>query len=121
MDTNRKLTDPFADLFRQLPEEELPASFQTNVMQQIQKETIRREQRKTWLEWIFVMVASLTMIGLALAALLYIGTPLQIAFPRLELSRILSEGFLFYLYIGILSLFLLFADYRLRRAFHKDE
>lgn len=119
--TNRKQTDRLADLFGQLPEERLPASFQTNVMQQIRKETVRRTQRKARLEWLFVIIASLTMIGVAVAALLYIGGLSHISAPRLDFGRMASNGLPFYLYIGLLSLILLFADYRLRRAFHKDE
>ena len=37
MDSNKKNPDILENLFRQMPEEELPASFRLNVMQQIAK------------------------------------------------------------------------------------
>lgn len=120
METNREQTDKWSDLFNQLPEEKLPDCFQLNVMQQIRKEAARRKKCHTQMEWIGVAIASLGIIGLAIIALLYTGyTP--IFFPQIKVGWISSNGIDFYLYIGLLSLLLLWADYRLRRAFGKDE
>lgn len=120
METHIKPADSLSGLFKQLPEEGLPASFQHKVMQQIRKEAVRRAQRKARMEWLVVILASLIMIGLAAAALLYLA-PRHISFPQLDISRIAFSGIRFYLYIGLLSLFLLWLDYRLRRVFHKEE
>ena len=45
MDSNKKNPDILESLFRQMPEEELPASFRLNVMQQIAKETVKVKKR----------------------------------------------------------------------------
>lgn len=119
--TDREQTDQLADLFEQLPEEGLPMSFQANVMRQIRQEAVRQKQRKARLEWICVIIASLTMIGLATAALLYLGGLPSICSRSLHLGLSGANGLRFYLFIGVLGLILLFADYRLRQAFHKDE
>lgn len=119
MQTKPKQTDRWSDLFKQLPEEALPASFHLNVMQEIRKEAVRRKKRKARMEWIGMAAAAMGIIGIASAALAYIG-PLQIAFPRINISGMISSGLCFYLYIGLLSLLLLVADYRLRRTFGKD-
>ena len=48
MDSNQKQPDILENLFRQMPEEELPASFRLNVMQQIAKETVKVKKRNEW-------------------------------------------------------------------------
>lgn len=120
METHINPADSLSGLFKQLPEEGLPASFQHKVMQQIRKEAVRRARRKAHMEWLVVILASLTMIGLAAAALLYLA-PRHLSFPQLDISRLSFISIPFYLYIGLISLFLLWLDYRLRRAFRKEE
>ena len=115
MDSNKKNPDILESLFRQMPEEELPASFRLNVMQQIAKETVKVKKRNEWFGLAAVIVASLGMLGMAAAFLFYMDFP-QITVPKIDLPI-----FSFYFYIGILTLFLLFLDYKLRKVFRKDE
>lgn len=115
MNKDQQHTDPLETLFRHLPEEELPASFSMNVMEQIIKESVRLRKRNERLGLLAIILASLAMIALAVISCIYIGL------PKIEMPGIDHSSLAFYLYIGLLSLFLLFLDYKLRRVFHKDE
>ena len=115
MDSNKKNPDILENLFRQMPEEELPASFRLNVMQQIAKETVKVRKRNEWFGLAAVIAASLLMLAIAAVSFFYMELP-PISWPKINLSALS-----FYFYIGILSLLLLFADYKLRKAFRKDE
>lgn len=122
MNDNKKNPDIFEDLFRQMPEEELPATFRLNVMQQIARETIKVNKRNEWLGLAAVIAASLLMLAMAVASFFYIKLPeqwsMQISWPAIDWNL---PAFSFYFYIGILSLVLLFADYMLRKKLRKDE
>ena len=121
MDSNQKQPDILENLFRQMPEEELPASFRLNVMQQIAQETVKVKKRNEWFGLAAVIAASLGMLGMAVAFLFYMDFP-QIIWPnKIEWPQIDLPIFSFYFYIGILTLILLFLDYKLRKVFHKDE
>ncbi|MEG2067371.1 MAG: hypothetical protein RRZ65_06975 [Tannerellaceae bacterium] len=108
-------TDPLEDLFKQLPDKELPASFRFNVMQQVMAESTRLKKRSERLGLLAVILTSLAMVGLTILLLWYMDL------PALSLSTPNVSACSFYLYIGTLTLLLLFADYKLRRLFHKDE
>ena len=112
MDSNKKNPDILESLFRQMPEEELPASFRLNVMQQIAKETVKVKKRNEWFGLAAVIVASLGILGMDFP---------QIPVPKITWPKIDLPIFSFYFYIGILTLFLLFLDYKLRKVFRKDE
>lgn len=122
MNDNKNNPDIFENLFRQMPEEELPAPFRLNVMQQIARESIKVNKRNEWLGLAAVVAASLLMLAIAVASFFYIRLPeqwsMQISWPAIDFNL---SAFSFYFYIGILSLVLLFADYRLRKRFRKDE
>lgn len=115
MNKNQIHTDPLKSLFGQLPEDELPAAFQFNVMQQIMAEAVKAKKRSERMGILAAILASLVMVALGVLVFVFIGLP-KISIPRLDLS-VCS----FYMYVGILTLFLLFVDYKLRRVFHKDE
>lgn len=115
MNTEQKKSDLLENLFRNMPEEELPASFHIHVMQQVIKEAVKIKKRNERLGLLAVILASLAMLALAVLAFLYMDLP-RITMPKMDFSV-----FSFYLYIGILSLFLLFLDYKFRRTFRKDE
>lgn len=115
MNTEQKKSDLLESLFRNMPEEALPASFRIQVMQQVMKEAVKIKKRNERLGLLAVILASLAMITLAALAFLYMDLP-RITMPKIDFS-----AFSFYLYIGILSLFLLFLDYKFRQAFRKDE
>ena len=95
INTNKEQPDLLGDLFKRIPEEELPASFRSNVMRQIMLES------------------SLIMISLAIVSFVYMEIP-KIAIPTISTSALA-----FYLYIGAITLILLLADYKVRNLFHK--
>lgn len=115
MDSNKKKPDILENIFRQMPEEELPVSFRLNLMQQITKEAAKVRKRNEWFGLAAVIAASLLMLAIAAVSFFYMELP-KISWPKINLS-----AFSFYFYIGILSLLLLFVDYKLRKAFRKDE
>lgn len=122
MNDNKKTPDIFEDLFRQMPEEELPASFRLNVMQQIARESIKVNKRNEWLGLAAIIAASLLMLAMAVGSFFYIKldepSPMEFSWPTIDWNL---PAFSFYFYIGILSLVLLFADYMLRKKLRKDE
>ena len=121
MDDNKKNTDILESLFKQMPEEELPVSFRPNVMQLIALETVRIKKRNERLGLIAVIVASLGIVGMAIASIFYYMELSEITWPQITWPKIDFPTFSFYFYIGILTLILLFLDYKLRKVFHKDE
>lgn len=122
MNDNKKNSDILENLFRQMPEEEPSASFRLKVMQQIAKESVKVNKRNEWFGLTAVIAASLLMLAMAVASYFYIELPeqpwSQITWPKISLDL---SAFSFYSYIGILSLVLLLVDYKLRKAFRKDE
>src|SRR5699024_10975773 len=107
--------DILKDLFSRMPEEELPASFRTNVMKQIMAEAERRRKQGERWGWIAVIAASLLMIGIAIASFLYMGIPkISIQIPDMS-------AFPFYAYIGMLALILLGADYKFRQIYKRKQ
>lgn len=94
-------------------EEELPASFRSNVMRQIMLESAKAKKRDERFSLLAAIVASLIMISLAIVSFVYMEIP-KIAVPTISTSALA-----FYLYIGAITLILLLADYKLRNLFHK--
>jgi len=114
MNTNEK--DWLEQLFQRLPKEELVASFREDMMKRITAEAVRIKKRNEQLGWLSVVLASLTIIGLAVAAIIRVsGTP-QWNFPKLHINM---EAIPFYLYIGALALILLVVDHFASRAYKK--
>ncbi|WP_282197708.1 hypothetical protein [Parabacteroides johnsonii] len=107
--------DILKDLFSRMPEEELPASFRTNVMKQIMAEAERKRKLGERWGWIAVIAASLLMIGIAIASFLYMGIPkISVQIPDMS-------AFPFYAYIGMLALILLRADYKFRQIYKRRQ
>ncbi|WP_199851437.1 hypothetical protein [Parabacteroides pacaensis] len=124
--TNKK--DILDTLFSRLPEEPLPKQFRSNLMEQIQAEAIRIQKRKERYGLAAIIVASLSMIGLAVIILYKFFTPASIDSSIFHISFHLDlpkvtfpslSDYSFAAYIGILSLVLLAFDYYLRRLFKK--
>ena len=111
INTNKEQPDLLGDLFKRIPEEELPASFRSNVMRQIMLESAKKRDERFSL--LAAIVASLIMISLAIVSFVYMEIP-KIAIPTISTSALA-----FYLYIGAITLILLLADYKLRNLFHK--
>ena len=112
INTNKGTTRFIGDLFKRIPEEELPASFRSNVMRQIMLESAKAKKRDERFSLLAAIVASLIMISLAIVSFVYMEIP-KIAIPTISTSALA-----FYLYIAI-TLILLLADYKLRNLFHK--
>ena len=115
---NKKQNDLLENLFRQMPEEPLPASFRSNVMQQILAEAVRIKKRNERLGLIAVIAASVIMLALAVVALLYLEIP-KMTFRIPNLTSVP-----FYLYIGGLGLLLLWGDHIIRKKYkekHKEQ
>ena len=107
--------DILKDLFSQMPEEELPASFRANAMRQIMAEAERIRKRNERWGWIAVIAASLLMIGIAIASFLYMNIPpISVQIPNMSTLP-------FYAYIGMLALILLGADYKFRQLFKRRQ
>lgn len=115
MDQNTQNTDLLENLFRQMPEEELPASFRQQVMQQVNQEVVKLKKRNERLELIATILGALAMFALAIGAFIWLEIP-KIQLPKLDFSI-----FPFYIYIGTISLVLLFLDYKIRKVLRKDE
>lgn len=113
INTNKEQPDLLGDLFKRIPEEELPASFRSNVMRQIMLESVKAKKRDERFSLLAAIVASLIMISLAIVSFVYMEIP-KIAVPTISTSALA-----FYLYIGAITLILLLADYKLRNLFHK--
>lgn len=115
MNTEHKKKDILKNLFRDMPEEQLPDSFRTRMMQQIMLESAKIKKRNERLGLMAVILASLLIVALGVLSFLYMDLS-SITIPKLNLTALH-----FYLFIGALTLFLLFLDYKLRQLFHKDE
>jgi len=109
INTNKEQPDLLGDLFKRIPEEELPASFRSNVMRQIMLESAKAKKRDERFSLLAAIVASLIMISLAIVSFVYMEIP-KIAIPTISTSALA-----FYLYIGAITLILLLADYKLRK------
>ena len=106
INTNKEQPDLLGDLFKRIPEEELPASFRSNVMRQIMLESAKAKKRDERFSLLAAIVASLIMISLAIVSFVYMEIP-KIAIPTISTSALA-----FYLYIGAITLILLLADYK---------
>lgn len=113
INTNKEQPGLLGDLFKRIPEEELPASFRSNVMRQIMLESAKAKKRNERFTLVAAIVASLIMISLAAVSFVYMEIP-KIALPMISTSALA-----FYLYIGAITLILLFVDYKMRNLFHK--
>lgn len=115
INTNREQPDLLEDLFKHIPEEELPASFRSNVMRQIMLESAKAKKRDERFSLLAAIAASLIMISLAIVSFIYMGIP-QITLPKISTSALS-----FYIYIGSIAFLLLWGDYKLRNRFKKRQ
>jgi hypothetical protein len=114
--------DPFKELFRQLPTEQLPVDFRSNMMHQIMGEVERVKKRNERWMLVAIVAASLIFVGLGIGAFYFMGFTLPevsatFKTPTFELpsfSKLPSV-----LYLGVLTLLLLFGDHKIRRTYYK--
>ena len=103
--------DILKNMFCLMSEEKLSPAFQQNMMLRIQKEAIRIRKRNTIVRFCALFVASLMIISLAVVSFIYLDMP-DIEIPTVSISP-------FYLFVGIISLVLLFADSWFRKMYYK--
>ena len=113
MNKNAQEHDLLKDLFRRMPEEELPSGFKERMMEKVCAEAVKIKKRNERLTLLSVILASIVILSLAVLSLIFLEI------PRITLSLSALASVPFYLYIGILALLLLFADYKLRRNYMK--
>jgi len=111
-------------MFEQMPEEVLPPTFQSEMMLRIRAEAVRIVKRNNRLRILALIAASITIIGLSVAALIYLGvSPTTVLanmdFPSIKLDFPAIPFLSYYLYFGLLVLILLLADLWLRQAYYK--
>ena len=108
---NKERENILKDLFDRMPREEAPVNFRQKVMQQICAEAVRIKKRNERFGLLSIIAASLLIIVMATASIIYLGL------PKIEWTSLPSIPF--YLYIGALALLLLFGDYKLRKSYKK--
>lgn len=121
--------DILVKLFREMPDEQFPSGFRSNLMLRIQSEAVRIQKRKERLVILCVILASLFMILTALFLLVFSFSSDTIDLSRLIVPQLQWPRFFeldqtsvhFYTYVGLLVLVLLIADNRIRHAFLKKK
>lgn len=98
-------------LFAQLPEERLPMDFRAKLMAGVMRQAAAKRKRDERLSWLALLLATCSLILLAIGVLLY----LDFSWPHFELFK--GESYPFYCSIGVLALLLLLADYKLRQLY----
>ena len=105
--------DILKSLFNQVPEEVLPPTFQSEMMQKIRKEAIRIAKRNKCIQLLALIAATIVTICLAVASLIYLGiTQIIIEIPQFSFPP-------YYLYFGFLVLILLVADHLFMQYYDK--
>jgi negative regulator of sigma E activity len=102
--TEEEQQDILQAMFARMSDEPLPPDFLPAMMQRIREEAVRIRKRDAWWRATALTAASLTIVGLAVAVFVYQD------FPRISISP-------FHIYIGILSLVLLFVDSWFRQKY----
>lgn len=115
MSTNMNEQEPDAlrELFRQMGHEPLSSGFNDEVMHQIMAEVSRKKKREERLTLLGLGIASVLMVGLAVAAFYYCEVSLSIF--RLPAASSLS----FCLFICLMVIILLTADHKLRQVYYR--
>ena len=118
MDKNmiqKKSAGRLEETFSRLPETELPEAFRANIMRQVMRTAEATCRRDGIIGLLMVILASIFMAALAIVSCLYLA-PQRIEIPDMETSSLP-----FYLSLGGLTLFLLTADYLLRKRYRDRE
>jgi FtsH-binding integral membrane protein len=116
MNTNRieeAQRDMLKAMFDRMTDDPLPPDFLPEMMQRIRTEAVRARKREAWRRTAALLAATLAIAGLAVAAFIYLDIPrFQADFPQIFIPP-------FYIYIGFLTLILLFADGWFRQKYFK--
>lgn len=108
---NKREQDPLDRLFKQLPDEPLPADFRLQMMDMIHVEAARMQKTKERWGLVAVILGALAMLALSIVGFIYLKIPRpSITMPSLDI-------FPFYVYIGILTFVLLGIDHKFRKEY----
>jgi UDP:flavonoid glycosyltransferase YjiC (YdhE family) len=109
--TEQEQQDILKTIFDRMADEPLSPAFLPEMMQRIREESVRIRKRDARRWRAALAAASLTIVGLAVAAFAYPDIPqFRVGFPRISIPP-------FYIYIGLLMLVLLFVDSWFRQKY----
>ncbi|MDR2469551.1 MAG: hypothetical protein LBD27_03610 [Tannerella sp.] len=107
--------DRLKAIFSRLPDEPLPETWLPAMMQRIHAEALQSQKRSERWMIVAMIAASLMMVGLAVAAFIYMDiSPIRFDF-EIQWIKIPKD----YIFIGLSILFLLLADSLFRRNYSK--
>lgn len=102
------------ETFSRLPEERLPEGFRDKLMERIILENERAKRKEERISLIATIVASLMMIAAAILTYIYMDI------DWISLPTTAPSTWRFYIYIGGITMLLLYVDYRLRRIMSRS-
>ena len=110
---NQNEQDILKPIFSRMSEETLPPTFQPKMMERINKEALHMAKRNQQLQILSLIAASMMMIGLAVAAFVYLDLPqFYTRIPRISIPPS-------YVAFGCLVFVLLVADHLFRYLYEK--
>ncbi len=106
-------------LFKQLPEEQLPSELNAGILQYIQKAGETRRRRNLWGIWCAVSLASVALIFLPIGIFHFLSVDLLKMFKDIfpTPSATVGQFPTLTVIIGVVAILLLFIDNRLRKFF----
>lgn len=106
-------------LFKQLPEEQVPPGLNNGILQHIQKANETRRRRNVWAVWCAVSLASAAMIFMPFVIFRYLFIDVSKMFRDIFSLHLENTGNFptLAIFVGVAALLLLFIDYRLRKFF----
>ena len=106
-------------LFKQLPEEQLPPGLNPGILQHIEKANETRRRRNVWGVWSAVSLASVDMILLLIGIFRYLSIDMLKIFKNIFSVPTESVGYAptLAIIVGGATLLLLFIDNRIRKFF----
>jgi hypothetical protein len=111
--TEEEQRDLLKTMFDRMSDEPLPPAFLPEMMQRIRTEAVHMRKRNSFWRAAALTAASLTIVGLAVAAIVYLDIPqFQEEFPRIVIPPL-------YIYIGVPTLILLIVDSWFRQKYFK--
>ncbi|MDR2763486.1 MAG: hypothetical protein LBB90_00465 [Tannerella sp.] len=109
--TEQERQDILKTTFDLMPDELLPPAFLPEMMRRIRMEAVHMQKRDARRQVAALTAASLAIVGLVVATFASLGIPqFKVDFPRISIPP-------FYIYIGVLTLILLFADSWFRQKY----
>lgn len=106
-------------LFKQLPDERIPAGLNAGILQHIQKADAIRRRRNLWAVWGIVSLVSVALIFLPIGIFHFLSIDLWKMFKDIFPAQAESAGHFptLTVIVGAIAVLLLFIDNRLRKFF----